>query len=96
MTRDDVIRMAQEAGIDFQSHYGVGNRLNLSTQGSQSITRMERFAALVADAEREKSCAELWKQIDAVRYHCSDATKQDVAVRALRDAIDAIRASGTA
>lgn len=47
-------------------------------------------------AEREALCAELHLQIQGVRYHCSDATKQDVAVRALLDAIGAIRARSAA
>lgn len=47
MTRDDIISMAREAGID----YGFGAEL-------------ERFAALVAAAERE-ACAEVCEETTA-------------------------------
>ena len=43
MTRDDVIRMAREAGI-------------LAPQYRDHVEQLERFAALVAAAERE-ACA---------------------------------------
>jgi hypothetical protein len=46
MNRDDIIRMAREAGIVWDDHTVVGSRENL----------LERFAALVAAAERE-ACA---------------------------------------
>ena len=45
MTRDDVIRMAREAGM-------------LAPQYRDHIEQLERFAALVAAAERE-ACVEL-------------------------------------
>ena len=51
MTRDDIIRMAQEAGITYQ--------LVVSGWGQHWIdipVHFERFAALVAAAERE-ACA---------------------------------------
>ena len=50
MTRDDIIRMAREAG---QQHSGT------SLVGIQSL---ERFAALVAAAERE-ACAAICRDI---------------------------------
>ena len=43
MTRDDVIRMAREAGLPYE--YDTGRILDLK--------QLERFAALVAAAERE-------------------------------------------
>ena len=49
MTRDDVIRMANEAYC---------SRVNLHTDQKASISRLERFAKLVAAAERE-ACIKL-------------------------------------
>ena len=50
MTKEDIIRMAREAGIS-ESH----------AQGMQGF--LERFAALVAAAEREE-CAKVCEEID--------------------------------
>ena len=47
MTRDDIIRMAHEAYC---------SRVNLHTDQKASISRLMRFAALVAAIERE-ACA---------------------------------------
>ena len=58
MTRDDIIRMAQEAGITYQ--------LVVSGWGQHWIdipVHFERFAALVAAAEREacaRVCEKMW------------------------------------
>ena len=48
MTRDDIIRMAREAGLPYM--YQTGEVANLGL--------VERFAALVAAAERE-ACAKV-------------------------------------
>ena len=50
MTRDDIIRMAKEAGWARPNH--VNNPWSVSTDA------LERFAALVAAAERE-ACAKV-------------------------------------
>jgi len=47
MTRDDIIRMALEAGIIYTPNTG---------------TMLERFAALVAAAEREAMIEQGWRQ----------------------------------
>jgi len=47
MTRDDAIRLAREADIEFQAHTGTLGRLNVTTCGSQPVERIERFAHLV-------------------------------------------------
>ena len=47
MTRDDIIKMAREAGLPYE--YDTGRVLHLK--------ELERFAALVAAAEREKVAA---------------------------------------
>ena len=48
MTRDDIIRMAQETGITFVTDFG---------DASATPEWLERFAALVAAAEREECAA---------------------------------------
>jgi hypothetical protein len=56
MTRDDIIRLAQEAGITYQ--------LVVSGWGQHWIdipVQLERFAALVAAAERE-ACAKVCEE----------------------------------
>ena len=51
MNREDIIRMAREVGgVDLQSHGWT------TWVGTQSTEFLERFAALVASAERE-ACA---------------------------------------
>ncbi len=58
MTRDDIIRMAREAGITFVTEVGVA---------SATPEWLERFAALVAAAEREecaKMCELVAREID--------------------------------
>lgn len=57
MTRDDIISMAREAGMLDLSEPGEGNDLLLG--------EIERFAALVAAAEREACIAAIQAQI----YH---------------------------
>jgi hypothetical protein len=54
MTRDDIIRMAREAGMLAVSF----NRTSGDTELSAYTLELERFAALVAAAERE-ACADL-------------------------------------
>jgi len=56
MNRDDVIRMAREAGFDF-------NSLGVTFTSGYLDDHLERFAALVAAAERE-ACAEGAEQIE--------------------------------
>lgn len=60
MTRDDIIRMAREAGMDIDicggvEEVGCGDGYHLQTD------LIERFAALVAAAERE-ACAKVCDQ----------------------------------
>ena len=55
MTRDDIIRMAREAGIS-QDH-------------AQGMTLfLERFAALVAEQERE-ACAKVCEELERTYSH---------------------------
>ena len=54
MTHEEIIAMAREAGIEFQSHVGVLGRTNTTTSGSQSIDKIQRLIELAAAKERER------------------------------------------
>ena len=59
MTREDIVEMAREAGFFIENN----EIYSMSTQSDQELTEwIERFAALVASAEREE-CKKLctWK-----------------------------------
>jgi virulence-associated protein VapD len=59
MTRDDIIRMAREAGFAIQGDmYGEDNE----------IARVERFAKLVEAAERE-ACAKMCEAIEDDEFY---------------------------
>jgi hypothetical protein len=65
MTRDDIIRLAREASSE--SDYDFSN-----------ISALERFAALVAAAEREqcaKRCEEVALLPDAGPFYCAAAIR---------------------
>jgi hypothetical protein len=78
MNRDDIIRMAQEAGAFFDGDFSVYDMPEHC---------FEKFAALVAAAERE-ACAKVCE--DYANSPCVD----EMAYRALREADEAIRARG--
>jgi len=82
MNREDIIRMAREAGL----HYS--GRCTLTGMESH----IERFAALVASAERE-ACA---KDLDDASEAAKDVDPQGFVWRAVKDCADAIRARGQA
>ena len=69
MNREDIIRMAKEAGF-YIEHSEI---YSMSTQSDHELTEpIERFAALVASAERA-ACA---KQLDALGCdHCATAIR---------------------
>jgi len=63
MNREDIVRMAREAGYNAQiSNEHFGSICYISQDNSDStlekFNRLERFAALVASAERE-ACAKI-------------------------------------
>ena len=69
MTRDDIIRMAREAG--YKHSDAVGDAEDFA------YFDFERFAALVAAAEREacaKVCDDLWED-DGTAYECAVAIR---------------------
>jgi hypothetical protein len=57
MNKEDIFRMAQEAGFE--------GCAELTWENVICTEELERFAALVASAEREKFCAELRKLHDS-------------------------------
>jgi len=69
MNRDDIIRMAREAGIRPIDEF-AGAWITYDEP-------IERFAALVAAAEREacaKVCDDLWQE-DKTAYDCREAIR---------------------
>jgi hypothetical protein len=79
MTRDDIIRMAQESGIGKMAGTDI-------VQFTPSIFALERFAALVAAAERE-ACRQACKAL-------ADAAQEEAYYRAHMECEAAIRARG--
>ena len=75
MNRDDIIRMAREAGMeqDGDNFFSPSHE-----EIDVHITDLERFAALVAAAERE-ACAELCEQMDhdgvMIAADCAEAIR---------------------
>lgn len=59
MTRDDIIKLARDAGFPLTKH--LSGRHDIA---GQSVARFERFAALVAAAEREACAVYLERGID--------------------------------
>ena len=82
MTRDDIIRMAQESGATQSTHPEKWDVWNFQDPA------IERFAALVAKAERE-ACAEL-----ARKTICDTHIPTGINIYGSR-AAKAIRARGT-
>ncbi len=58
MTRDDIIRMAREAGLHRQQHNLMSNPVQYRYSYDGYEENLEAFAALVAAAERE-ACAKV-------------------------------------
>lgn len=68
MTREEILRMAQEAGVTFVTDFGVA---------SATPEWLERFANLVAAAEREACanlCEEHWRN-NGNAMECADAIR---------------------
>ena len=70
MTRDDIIRMAREAGF-----------MKAQRQSVYNVERLERFAALVAKNERE-ACAQIcdhYAKADHANY--ADSCAEEIRAR---------------
>lgn len=92
-TSDDIIRMAREAGMEVHDRKGQVRIGSAVLTGCDSTDQVERFAALVAAAERE-ACAQVALQIGEVM-----ADRYGVAAECITTAEaieEAIRARGTA
>jgi hypothetical protein len=71
MTRADIIRMAREAGFDVE--LGMLGEESVEVDGIRINEKLERFAALVAAAERE-ACAEICDaeaSIEGIAQRCA-------------------------
>jgi hypothetical protein len=80
MSREDIIRMAREAKLwpsdDWYKEYGI------TTPNEQFLPELERFAALVAAAERE-ACAKVCDELaDRHGWEGSYANECAIAIRA--------------
>ncbi len=75
MTHDEIIRMAREAGVDVDTAWGV------------SDVAIERFATLVAAAERE-ACAKVCDELAGILLGHKDRAGAEICV-SLRDDIRA-------
>ena len=88
MTRDDIIRMAHESYC---------SRVNLHTDQKASISRLQRFAELVAATERE-ACASIKVHLTTPYRDYTNISPLDAYEAALMDAAiafrEAIRARG--
>ena len=78
MTREDIIRMAREAGLHRQQHNLMSNPVQYRASYDGYEENLERFAALVASAERERIldiCKEgLW-DAGGIRYHLDNQAR---------------------
>ena len=95
MTRDDIIRLAQEAGFDVE----VQDMFNYKPQHSfiGSDENIERFATLVAEAEREallKEGEKLIKTFLSSRYSANQPASSFQERFAIDSYMQAIRARG--
>ena len=91
MTRDEIIKLALEAGVEF--YPSPTNDVRVCV-----LANLERFAELVASAERE-ACAELCDQRTSLYWMEFDKTACDAdraAAIASEECADAIRARGQA
>jgi hypothetical protein len=67
MNREDIIRMAQEAGLHRQQHNLMSNPAQHRFSYDGYEENFERFAALIAFAERE-ACAKVCDEFPDVGY----------------------------
>ncbi len=90
MTRDEIIRMAREAGLGtVLSHTTTHNVPRVWIEGADWHDELERFAALVAAAERE-ACASI------VQANAEACDTYSTARRILESNAAAIRARSNA
>ena len=80
MTKDDIIRMAREAGF-FANEYDGGdfNHMYYEVNFNEVIEDLTKFATLVAAAERE-ACAKLCDSYDVAEDVNSSDTAEGIAI----------------
>ena len=76
MTRDDIIRMAREAGFE-------SNSLGMTYTSGSLLDLLERFANLVAAAERE-ACAKVCENGTFLHDFSPEAVYSRACARAIR------------
>jgi hypothetical protein len=92
MTRDDIIAMAREAGLLFYYHDRASWSAPVPTY--EYPDKLERFAALVAEAERA-ACAKVCDDAVNSISETADAEVREVATNVCINLGRAIRARGT-
>lgn len=94
LTRDDILRLAREAGCNILYVPGVGQ---IARYGDTRVTNLlERFAAMVATAEREacaKVCDSIEDRYQETEYHKWPEMRTD-AQQGAGECAAAIRARG--
>ena len=68
MNREDIIRMAREAGLHRQQHNLMSNPMQYRCSYDGYEENLEAFAALVASAEREACAKWLEDVVDAPNW----------------------------
>ena len=82
MIREDIVRMAQEAGFFIQQN----EIYSMSTQSDQELTEwIERFAALVASAERERIKQANAPEIERINAHIKELERDAARYREVRE-----------
>tara|TARA_R110002126_G_scaffold194098_1_gene342283 strand:+ start:76 stop:324 length:249 start_codon:yes stop_codon:yes gene_type:complete len=77
MNREDIASMAREAGMHRHQHNLMSNPVQHRFSYDGYEENLERFAAIVASAEREacaKVCDDLWED-DGTAYECAEAIR---------------------
>ncbi len=77
MTRDDIIRMAQEAGIYYRE---IEDEFCEADKDGVPIKMMAEFAALVAEAEREQ-CALVAESYEPTCESCPSGVANAIRAR---------------
>ena len=80
MNRDDIIRMAREAGLGTALCHNSVEGERVWIEGADWHDELERFAALVAAAEREKCYEFIEILIDAEREACAEILERNAEV----------------
>jgi hypothetical protein len=83
MNREDIIRMAREAGLHRQQHNLMSNPMQYRCSYDGYEENLEAFAFLVASAERE-ACAKVCEEIYTGEEACGDWPTPEMCATAIR------------